>query len=235
MTVQALTSTTTTGAAAEAVPTVPAAAVKIAKSNMSGGESDASYARNSQSQAHVFNFCELILYSAFREVKKLPAPGPGVPALRVADLGCATGDNTLNAVKSMLDLVRTRYHELARPDREFPEVEVFFSDLPSNDFNTLFRQLPPLQAGGSGVSLKDFRRSASKRIYFAGGVPGSFFKERLFPSKSMHIISSFSALHWLSEVSSLTNLFERHFCVRASELRRPTYKFTCPRLFAFQS
>eukprot|EP00246_Nothoceros_aenigmaticus_P001807 TRINITY_DN12458_c0_g1_i1.p1 TRINITY_DN12458_c0_g1~~TRINITY_DN12458_c0_g1_i1.p1 ORF type:complete len:474 (-),score=64.33 TRINITY_DN12458_c0_g1_i1:165-1373(-) len=177
----------------QALPTTDAQAVKIAKSNMSGGTGDASYAKNSQSQAHVFNFCEIILYSAFSELRSIPKP---VGALRLADLGCATGRNTLNAVKSMLDLVKTRF----RFEREeMPEVETFFSDLPSNDFNALFQELPPLHHG-SNVSLKDFRRNSSKRIFFAGGVPGSFFKERLFPSKSMHIISSFSAIHWLSEV-----------------------------------
>lgn len=169
-------------------------AISIAKSNMSGGSGDDSYAKNSQSQAHVFNFCEHIIYSAFNELKSIPKPAG---ALRLADLGCATGRNTLNAVRSILDVVRSRYQ-----GEELPEVEAFFSDLPSNDFNTLFQELPPLQRA-SDVSLKDFRRTSSKRIFYAGGVPGSFFNERLFPSKSMHIISSFSAIHWLSQVRTV--------------------------------
>ncbi|BBG94523.1 S-adenosyl-L-methionine-dependent methyltransferases superfamily protein [Prunus dulcis] len=65
----------------------------------------------------------------------------------------------------------------------FPEFQVFFSDLVSNDFNPLFKSLPP----------------QSQRPYFAAGVPGSFHGP-LFPKASLHFVHSSCALNWLSQV-----------------------------------
>ncbi|KAJ1425327.1 SAM dependent carboxyl methyltransferase [Sesbania bispinosa] len=63
-----------------------------------------------------------------------------------------------------------------------PAFHVFFNDLPSNDFNTLFTNLP----------------SQQHRQYFAAGVPGSFY-DRLFPECSIHLAYTNYALHFLSK------------------------------------
>ncbi|KAJ1382870.1 SAM dependent carboxyl methyltransferase [Sesbania bispinosa] len=63
-----------------------------------------------------------------------------------------------------------------------PKLHVFFNDLPSNDFNTLFSNLPPQQ----------------DREYFAAGVLGSFY-DRLFPECSIHFACTSYALHLLSK------------------------------------
>ncbi|XP_037497208.1 probable S-adenosylmethionine-dependent methyltransferase At5g38100 [Jatropha curcas] len=63
-------------------------------------------------------------------------------------------ENIIEAVK-----YKCQSQGLASP---IPEFQVFFNDHVLNDFNTLFRSLPP------------------NRGYFAAGVPGSFH-ERLFP------------------------------------------------------
>lgn len=68
-----------------------------------------------------------------------------------------------------------------------PEIEAFFSDLPSNDFNLLFKL------------LTEKRKVDSPAKYFAGGVAGSFY-DRLFPRGTIHVAVSLSALHWLSQV-----------------------------------
>nr|DAD35804.1 TPA_asm: hypothetical protein HUJ06_006443 [Nelumbo nucifera] len=61
------------------------------------------------------------------------------------------------------------------------ELQVFFNDHVSNDFNTLFASLP------------------ADRRYFMAGVPGSFYG-RLFPEGSLDFVHSSYALQWLSKV-----------------------------------
>ncbi|KAI4357513.1 hypothetical protein L6164_001456 [Bauhinia variegata] len=97
----------------------------------------------------------------------------------VADLGCATGPNTFVAVQNLLEAIKHKY-QTQYPNHAMPEFHVFFNDLISNDFNTLFATLP-----------KD-------RQYFAAGVPGSFH-DRLFPESSLHFAYTNYALHLLSK------------------------------------
>ncbi|XP_062029067.1 loganic acid O-methyltransferase-like [Rosa rugosa] len=61
------------------------------------------------------------------------------------------------------------------------EIQVYFSDLVSNDFIHLFARLP------------------QDRQYFAAGVPGSFHG-RLFPKASLDFVYSQCAFQWLSRV-----------------------------------
>ncbi|KAI3940186.1 hypothetical protein MKW92_019683 [Papaver armeniacum] len=76
---------------------------------------------------------------------------------RIADLGCSVGSNSLVSF------------------------QVYFNDIASNDFNTLFASIP------------------LEKRYFAAGVPGSFYG-RLFPRASLHFVNSSTALQWLSRV-----------------------------------
>ena len=98
---------------------------------------------------------------------------------RIADLGCSVGPNTFTAMQNIIDVVQQKYEsqDLAT---HMPEFQVFFNDHASNDFNTLFASLPP------------------KRLYFATGVPGSFYG-RLFPESSPQLVHSSYALQWLSK------------------------------------
>lgn len=99
---------------------------------------------------------------------------------RIADLGCSVGPNTFNVMQNIIDAVQYKCQSQGLTSRT-PEFQVFFNDIPSNNFNTLFTTLPP------------------ERPYFAAGVPGSFHG-RLFPESSLHFVHSFYALHFLSEV-----------------------------------
>ncbi|GJN21363.1 hypothetical protein PR202_gb08832 [Eleusine coracana subsp. coracana] len=107
-------------------------------------------------------------------------------SIGVADLGCSAGPNTLFLVSAAITAVRRRCGFIGIP---CSEIRVYLNDLPDNDFNTVFRQLPEFlrhsdDAGGN---------------VFVFGAPGSFHG-RLFPAESLHLaISSFS-LHWLSQV-----------------------------------
>ncbi|GLJ05513.1 hypothetical protein SUGI_0019420 [Cryptomeria japonica] len=140
--------------------------------HMYSGNGDASYAENSTRQRHVFH----VLQPLFQEaIEKLTFPKEG--PLRIADLGCATGLNTI----SDMDFVVSTLTNLCNGTvvRDF---QAFFSDLPSNDFNGLF-------------SLLD----RCNLPYFVAGVPGSFYNV-LFPHSSIHVCYSIMALHWISQV-----------------------------------
>ncbi|KAL3824504.1 hypothetical protein ACJIZ3_020533 [Penstemon smallii] len=91
----------------------------------------------------------------------------------IADFGCSTGHNSLISCNKKL----------------FPapaDFQVFFNDQVVNDFNTLFKSLPP------------------ERPYHAAGLPGTFHG-RLLPKKSLHFAYSSCALHWLSETKDYAN------------------------------
>ncbi|XP_010922871.2 gibberellic acid methyltransferase 2 [Elaeis guineensis] len=146
---------------------------------MQGGDHDGSYAKNSEASASALALCKPMLAGAISSMKLFQ----GEPSIRIADLGCATGHNTLSTMELVVRSLRQRYEE---DSDHMPEFEAFFSDLPSNDFNSLFRSL---------ASFTD----TMKRPYYAAGVPGSFY-QRLFSKGKLHMVVSLSALHWLSQI-----------------------------------
>lgn len=150
---------------------------------MQGGDGDGSYAKNSEAPASAITLCKPLLFTALQSLKLFFFKED--ESLRIADLGCATGYNTLATVDMIVETLRSRYVNECGGCC-CPEFEVFFSDLPSNDFNSLFQSLTTL---------------LSSRNYYAAGVPGSFYT-RLFPRGKLHVAVSLSALHWLSKVSS---------------------------------
>ncbi|KAH7560363.1 hypothetical protein JRO89_XS10G0005300 [Xanthoceras sorbifolium] len=164
---------------------------------MQGGDDDGSYAKNSQAPASAITLSKPLLLNAINQSMKLffktkeeQEKAEHSISLRIADLGCATGYNTLATIDMVVETVRLRYLKECGLE---PEFEVFFSDLPSNDFNSLFRSL-------SSSVFSDHNTDVSKtRQYYAAGVPGSFY-HRLFPKGKLHIAVSLSALHWLSKI-----------------------------------
>lgn len=125
---------------------------------------------------------------------------PEVP-FQVVDLGCSSGNNTIYIIDVIIKHMMKR-HESSGLDP--PEFSAFFSDLPSNDFNTLFQLLPPL--ANYGGSMEECLAASGHRNYFAAGVPGSFYR-RLFPARSIDVFHSAFSLHWLSQVSSFFFFF----------------------------
>lgn len=111
--------------------------------------------------------------------------------LKIADMGCSVGPNTFIATQNIIEAVTLKYQAMQKNPQAL-EFHVFFNDHVTNDFNALFRSLPP------------------SRPYFAAGVPGSFHG-RLFPNSSLHIIHSSYALHWLSTIpKEVTEINLRH-------------------------
>lgn len=182
---------------------------------MNGGQGESSYARNSCFQEISLGFLHPFLEECIHEMKLM------VPCERfcIADLGCSAGPNTFVVAEAISVGVQRKYAQ-ALPELPTPELQVFFADLPCNDFNLLFSSMPPAvmssnmkqeegekldMINGHNDSLLDddgkiiSTAHQEGRRYFAAGVAGSFHT-RLFPTNSLHFVYSSYSLHWLSRV-----------------------------------
>jgi len=170
---------------------------------MAPGSGTHSYALNSWVQSLAIQRLHPILRDVINHFK-LPKDGN----IRVADFGCSIGANTL----TFANIISTGFFANGAS-----EIQYFFNDLSTNDFNTLLQQIPPLnlRCGGNdnsfdvnslplksgfGRSTKKAERKIDTRKYYAAAVPGSFY-ERLFPSSSLHLVLSTNSLHWIPHVS----------------------------------
>ncbi|EFJ31430.1 hypothetical protein SELMODRAFT_65870, partial [Selaginella moellendorffii] len=147
--------------------------------SMEGGVGISSYSRNSSNQGSAF----LLIAPALRvAIAAHDFADHTAAPLRIADLGCAVGSNTITAVAFVIKAVRDKFKSSGLRE---PEVQALFSDLVSNDFNTLFQHL-------EGAD------------FFVAGVPGSFY-HRLFPSSSIHFSMCNVALQWLSKATAVAD------------------------------
>ena len=114
-------------------------------------------------------------------------------SLGIADLGCSSGPNTLTFIKDIVEAVERTSSKILHPP---PEFRVYLNDLPTNDFNSIFKALPDF--------YRDLRKEKNGGcpFIFIGGYAGSFYG-RLFPNNSLHFIYSSYSLHWLSKVRIL--------------------------------
>lgn len=138
---------------------------------MKGGKDQTSYANNSQAQAQHAKSMLHLLKEALDRVQLGPPSTPFV----VVDLGCSCGSNTIYIIDVIVNHMAKRYEASGS---EPPEFSAFFSDLPSNDFNTLFQLLPnyyPYDGEGGG-SMEECLAADKHRSYFAAGVPGTFYR-----------------------------------------------------------
>jgi hypothetical protein len=103
---------------------------KVGVQRMQSGIGESSYTLNSRIQALSFQRVQPMLQDVVNHFK-LPQDG----IVRVADLGCSIGANTLNVANVISSSLFTNGAS---------EIQYFFNDLPTNDFNTLFQQLPSL-------------------------------------------------------------------------------------------
>lgn len=108
---------------------------------------------------------------------------PNPKLIRIADLGCGPGPNTLLVVSHIMDTIK-RFCRL----NNLPQLEVFLNDLPGNDFNNLFKCL---------YDRKEMRDLLDGCFIY--GAPGSFHGN-LFPTNTLHFVYSSYSLHWLSQV-----------------------------------
>jgi indole-3-acetate O-methyltransferase len=169
---------------------------------MNGGDGDTSYARVSLSvQLRTIQVIKPILEREISQYMSSDNLKGGDGVFRIADLGCATGTNTLLVADTIVRAVQTT---CSSHSIEVPEFQVYFADLPSNDFNSLLRSLPPHERLADRTHKEDedescFSQPPATRSYFAAVVSGTFYK-RLFPPKSLHFCHTCSSLLWLSQV-----------------------------------
>jgi hypothetical protein len=109
-------------------------------------------------------------------VADLPAPTATNAPLYLLDLGSSQGRNAIHAMRRVVEAIRKRS---AAP------VCVFFSDLPTNDFNQLFSNLFP--AGPTPFADLDVFPAAF----------GTSAYTLVVPPRSLHIATSFNMIGWL--------------------------------------
>jgi hypothetical protein len=149
----------------------------VASGDLGVMEGKGFYNRHSRPQRGAVAFGLPLLEHA---VGAVPLPGSG-EALQVADYGVAGGNNSMEPMRAIID-------GISRRSPEDLAVSVFHTDLPTNDFDTLFTLL---------ASPDSYLQGTSDVFAYAGG---KSFYERLFPDSHIHIGWNAIAIHWLSHV-----------------------------------
>lgn len=162
---------------------------------MEGGEGDGSYAKNSRTQADGLKFVQRFLEAA---ISKISLPQKRV--VKIADLGCSSGPNSIEHMDLVVSMIKSRFAANSYNEAP-PEFQVYFVDLLSNDFNSLFRLITQNRQRQSSRRLLS---AAGAVDYFWTGVPGSFYG-RLLPRKHLDVVFSSFSLHWLSMASIATH------------------------------
>ncbi|KAI3500782.1 hypothetical protein L1887_36607 [Cichorium endivia] len=118
---------------------------------------------------------------------------------KMADFGCSSSVNSLLVASYIIDTV----HDLCEKNNlKVPQFEVCLNDLFGNDFNTIFKMVPRFY-----TNLKEKREHFGQ--CFVSATPGSFYG-RLFPDRSLHLVHSCYAIHWLSQVCMISTFTVTH-------------------------
>ncbi|XP_076934794.1 putative methyltransferase TCM_000336 [Bidens hawaiensis] len=156
--------------------------------HMNGGLGENSYAQNSYLQRKASDMVKHITPQSLEETYVSTTP----ESLGIADLGCSCGQNTLSTIREMVETIDKTTSNIPPP-----EYRIYLNDLPTNDFNAVFRILPEFYKElNTERRLRCPKRESS--VYIAG-YPGTFYG-RLFPDKCLHYIYSSYSLHWLSRI-----------------------------------
>ncbi|KAL3730760.1 hypothetical protein ACJRO7_027743 [Eucalyptus globulus] len=162
---------------------------------MNGGEGKASYAQNSFVQKQVMSRAKPVLQESLRELYLDSFP----ECLKLADLGCSSGPNTLLLLREIINSIDATCKQLNKKE---PMFQMFLNDLFHNDFNTVFRLIPRF--------YQELRKEKGGYFgpCFIAAMPGNFYG-RLFPDHSLHFIHSSYSVHWRSQVpANLVSEFE---------------------------
>ncbi|KAG6645694.1 probable methyltransferase TCM_000336 [Carya illinoinensis] len=146
-----------------------------------------SYAKNSSLQKKTSDVVKHITTATVQQLFQTTTP----KRVGIADLGCGSGPNSLSIIRDIVETVEGSSRNNLNPAP--PEFQVYLNDLPTNDFNSIFKALPEF--------YREFRkeRTGCGSPIFIGAYAGSFYG-RLFPNNCLHFVHSSYSLHWLSRV-----------------------------------
>jgi hypothetical protein len=113
---------------------------------------------------------------------KMPTLAEG-QAFTVADFGAADGGTSMDMMRRLVRAIRIR-----EPSRQ---ICVTYTDLPHNDFSTLFRLSQGLLGPKTETPLADI-----PDLFIFGS--GTSFYRRIFPDNSLSFGFSATAMHWIS-------------------------------------
>jgi hypothetical protein len=133
-------------------------------------------------------------------------PASSGSVFAIADFGAADGGTSIGMLRTLLSELRTRAPRLP--------IVLTHTDLPYNDFSTLFKLVHGLLPGRERDGLGDF-----------GGVfsfaSGTSFYQQIFPDASLSLGFSASAMHWLSRLP--TTLADHVHSVTARGVERDAF------------
>ncbi len=130
------------------------------------------YNRNSTPQWAALDFVLPWLEQAIADMHLAASP----PTIGIADFGCSEGQNSIRFMQRLVTAFRLR---TSRP------IQTIHSDLPSNDYDWLLRNL---RSEGQSVFANDV---------FSAVIGGSMY-DRLLPPCSIHLAMTFNAIGFLS-------------------------------------
>ncbi len=113
----------------------------------------------------------------------VPEPSKGQP-IRLADFGAADGGTSAAAWRKCIEHLRDRFTQA--------QIQVTYTDLPSNDFSSLFKNLLGFGSSGANTFLTDIEN------VFVNAC-GIGFHEQLLPDETLDIGFSATAMHYISE------------------------------------
>lgn len=153
--------------------------------HMNGGKGETSYANNSSLQKKLMLKAKPLLEDTITILYRDYTPN----CMKVADLGCSVGPNTLLVASNIIDIIdRASTHF----NLELPTFQFYLNDLFGNDFNTISKSLPDFYKRLEEEKGHEFGSC------FINVTPGSFHG-RLFPRNSINFFHSANSLHWLSQ------------------------------------
>jgi hypothetical protein len=125
------------------------------------------------------NASEMLLTAA----EQMIAPDDGLP-IQIADMGSADGGTSKETVYNLVAKLKQKW-----PDRQ---IVVTYTDLPSNDYSQLFKNMAGMTTTPEFTYANDF-----DGVFVHGS--GTSFHQQILPDSCLHIGFSATAMHWISD------------------------------------